>query len=569
MENQEDAILKEIEEMEAHKAPHKPNIPLICAFLVLAASVLPLLILHSNNTGIRFLEVLLPTGIILAAAVVLFLLLWLITRKPLLAAMMTAVIILMAMGFHLFRRGANLMFSGKKAAWAAIIIWLIVLAALIFLLIRIRKVAILPQIAEILCIVMAVLIAFNAIRIVPALIRHAELNNYPSQSPAEAPVMTSEEEMKTHTVEKNGRNFYWIILDEYADDYTMQTYFGREDDSFTKYLQDNGFSVSTSSYSNSNNSTLCAIDAVTLSYYSSEAAIRRAEGDKNPTKEGSKLRRTGELYTALKEQDYQIYQVSSHPGHYMVVDSLLPQSLMEQLMVSTTVDGLSVLDLAQNMSVLSGFSQLFAQKNEDGDTVSAQLFNASFRTRVLSVYDYYDNPENLCFKNKTALFTYILCPHTPFVFDAEGNNVPSRYRRNWTNPAHYAAQHQYITVRTQNMIENILKTDPDAIILLQSDHGVRGGYFVNKGLQIDYADQRRIYNALYFGGEPVDIEGLTAVNTLRLILTKLGADYPMLAEEGVQPFYYNKQNEMLIKIEDVRTRADEILKDILNLSLDE
>lgn len=544
MKDIDEDILKELEEQEAKKPPHKPNIPIVCIFLILASAVLPLLILYSNNAGIRPLEFLLPTAVVLVAAVVVFGILWLILRKPVFAALCASVTVLMAMNFHLFRSGAKLLFEGKVAAGVAFIAWLLVLGALIFVLIRIRKMVILPQIAEIVCIAMAVLIVFNTVRVVPRIVKQAELDRYPSQSPESAPAMISENEMKMHTVEQNGRNFYWIILDEYADAYTMETYFHQDSNSFLSYLKEKGFSVSENSYSNSNNSTLCAIDVATLSYYSSEAAIRRENGEKDPTKDGSSLRRTGELYTALHNLGYQVYQVSSHPDHYPVVQSLLPQSFMERLMVSTTVDGLSVLDLAKRMSVFSVFPELFSDEDGDEDTVSAQLFNASFRTRILSVFEYYDDSSNLCFKEKTALFTYILCPHTPFVFDADGNNVSSKYRRDWTDPSHYAAQHHYMTVRTQQMVESILKVDPDAVILIQSDHGVRGGYFINDGLEVALSDQCRIFNALYFGGEAVDIEGLSAVNTMRTVLTRLGLSYPVLDDADIHPYYYEKQLEL-------------------------
>ncbi len=538
-------IEQEIEEMMPEKPHRQPNIPIICICLVLFSAILPLLILHSNNGGMRFLEVLLPTMIIVVAAVILFFVLWAILKKPLFAALCTSTFILMAMNFHLFRRFVHLFLEGTISIWLAFFLWLAVAVGLFYVLIRIRKLAILPQIAQIICIAMAALMLFNTIRIVPRVVRQVQLNNFPSQSPEEDPVLIPEAEMKTHTVEKNGRNFYWIILDEYGDPYTMKNYFQYDCSEFVSYLKEKGFGVSESSYANSNNSSLCAVDAITLSYYSSEAAIRRENGDKHPTEEGSEIRRTGEMYTALHDLGYEIYQVSSHPAHYPVVKSLLPQTLMEQLMVSNTVDGLSVLDLAKSMSILSAFPAMFHDEDSDEDTLSAQMFNASFRSRVLRVFEYYDDPANICFRDKTALFTYVLCPHTPFVFDANGDNVSAKYRREWEDVSYYAAQYHYMTIRTKAIIENILKVDPNAVILLQSDHGVRGGYFINKGLEVEFSDQRRIFNALYFGGQAVDIEGLSAVNTVRLVLSLLGADYGPLDDTDIQPYYYQKQMDMM------------------------
>ena len=539
--------LAETESEEKEKRElRKPNTPLLCTFLILSAAVLPFLILYAGNIGdasnssLRFLEFLLPMGILAVVAFVLFGLGWLILRNPLLSALCSAAIVLLAMNFHLLRALFALFTAEPVTSWLALALWLILLVGVLFLLIRLRKASFLPQIAQILCIVMAVLMLFNAVQIAPSIMTAVQLDGMPSQSPHEKPVLVSKDEMQSHTVAANGRNLYWILLDEYADAYTMEQYFGVDSSAFIDYLEEKGFAVSTASYSNSNNSIYCAIDAAALRYYTSEVAL-------NPDLlsdeiEGETLRRSGELYTALHALGYNIYQVSSHPVQYPAVTELLPQPLQEKLMVSTTVEGLSILDLTREMSVLSAFSQMFGNgTKQDNDTFSTRLFNASFRSRVLRVFDYYDDPQNICFRDRTALFSYVLCPHTPFIFRADGSEVSSAYRRDWDDPSHYAEQHAYMTARTKSVIESILSVDPNAVIILQSDHGVRGGLFVGHGLEVELDDQRRIFNAVYFGGEPVEIEGLTAVDTLRYVLTQLGGDYPPLGSEGVVPLYYSDQ----------------------------
>ena len=523
--------------------PRKPNVPFLCVLLVLLSAMLPMGILYANNTGIHLIEILLPIGILVAASALVFVVLRLILKASLVAALCTAAIMLMVMNYHLLRELFYLFLPLSAAVWVAFALWVFILAALLYLVLKYRKSAYLPQISQIICIVMAVLMLFNVVRVVPSIVNQAKLQNMASQSPDSKPAFVTENEMRTHTVEQNGRNFYWIMLDEYADAFTMDTYFDTDASPFISYLQDKGFSVSSASYSNSNNSTLCAIDAITLSYYSSDLAkLREEENAEELSQEGPYMRRTGELYAALQQMGYEIYQVSSHPEHYPVVKELLPQGIGERLLVSTTVDGLSILDITREMSVFSVITQL-TQGEGDDDSLSARIFNASFRSRVLRVFDFYDDPANLCFQDKTALFTYVLCPHTPFVFDADGGVVSSQYRRDWEDASHYADQHAYMTVRVQSMIESILSVDPNAVILLQSDHGVRGGFFVGRGLEVELDDQRRIFNALYFGGEPVDIEGLSAVNTLRYVLSEMGANYPALDDAGLMPYYYKDQIE--------------------------
>ena len=531
------------EEAEGFEMPEsrKPNVPLLCVLLVLLSAMLPMAILFASNLGIRLSEILLPIGILVVVSALVFIVLRLLLKMSLAAALCTAVIMLLVMNFHLLRSLFDLFLNASAAVYAAFGLWMLLLGVLLYLVLKRRSSQYLPQISQILCIVMAVLMLFNVVRVVPRVVNRAQLMGMASQSPETMPAYVSAEEMHAHTVDGNGRNFYWIMLDEYADPYTMDTYFGADPSPFVSFLQEKGFSVSSSSHSNSNNSFLCTVDAVSLSYFSSDAVpLQEAEKTAQIEQEGDVLRRTGALYAALHELGYSVYQVSSHTDHYPVVKELLPQTLREKLLVSTTVDGLSVLDIAREMSVLSVITTM-TQGEGDDDSLSARMFNASFRARVLRVFDYYDDPKNLCFKDRTALFTYVLCPHTPFVFSADGGSVSSKSRRDWEDPSHYAEQHAYMTTRAESMIESILSVDPDAVILLQSDHGVRGGFFVGHGLQVELEDQRRIFNALYFGGESVDIDGLSAVNTLRYALTRLGADYPMLSEEGIRPFYYKEQ----------------------------
>ena len=57
-----------------------------------------------------------------------------------------------------------------------------------------------------------------------------------------------------------------------------------------------------------------------------------------------------------------------------------------------------------------------------------------------------------------------------------------------------------------------------------SDHGVRSH---NQGFaNITNKDNCWNFNAVYFCGQPLDIEGMSSVNVMRLIATSLGVDMP-------------------------------------------
>ena len=520
--------------------PERPvNEKRLSSLLVIFASILPILILYSGNTeNIGRFEVLILMLILTAIGFAAYLLVRLALKQRLPAAHFAVVFMVLSMNFSLLRSGLAKLLPAGAALWITLLLYLAVLAAVLLLAVKKKCSGFWKSTGKILGIVLAMLTLYNLVMVAPTVIAWTKVGLTRIISPkGQAPVV-SEEESFAYGAAPGESNFYWIILDECTDEAMMEKYFDYDASGFTGFLKEAGFAVSSESYSNSNNSKLCAVDGNTLSYFSAEVARTRDEGHEMPATDISIARRDGILFPTLQGLGFDIYQCSSHMSHFSMLRQLGDKSFREYLFTSTTVDGLSVVDVVKQMSVLSVFSEFSSGEEESR---SDRMFNESYRYRVQRVYDHYADPANLCFANKTALFSYVLCPHTPFIFDAEGNTVNSDHRRDWNDTKYYADQYKYTTDQARMMIENILSVDPSAVIILQGDHGCRGGYFVGEGLDVELKDQRRIMNAVYFGGEEIDIDGLSAVNTLRLVLTKLGADFPQISDEDVEPYYYEDQ----------------------------
>ena len=90
-----------------------------------------------------------------------------------------------------------------------------------------------------------------------------------------------------------------------------------------------------------------------------------------------------------------------------------------------------------------------------------------------------------------------------------------------------------MTGRLQKVCENIVREDPDAIIILQSDHGQR---FVENVTMLDLTN---VLNAVYFRGQPIEgIEGRNALNTWRAVLrTQFRLDLPEIKEKRLKNEY--------------------------------
>ena len=127
----------------------------------------------------------------------------------------------------------------------------------------------------------------------------------------------------------------------------------------------------------------------------------------------------------------------------------------------------------------------------------------------------------------TLTLGYVQCPHSAFIYQKDGTQVPEADALNWRDPQYYLGQLQYVNGRILGAVDQILAHDPSTVVILQSDHGVRLGYHLAEEYGDPYAPetetihQQNILNCVYIGGEAMDISGLSGINTLRTVLNRL------------------------------------------------
>ena len=88
----------------------------------------------------------------------------------------------------------------------------------------------------------------------------------------------------------------------------------------------------------------------------------------------------------------------------------------------------------------------------------------------------------------------------------------------------------------ERIVEDIQKNDPDALIILMSDHGARyphwqvdhyGAKAYDASVETLY--MQNILNCVYYQGKEMDIEGKSGINTLRIVLNEIFmTNYEML-----------------------------------------
>jgi hypothetical protein len=276
-------------------------------------------------------------------------------------------------------------------------------------------------------------------------------------------------------------NFYHFIFDEFARQDVLKKYTGYDNTPFLKGLEGQGFKVSYSSDSGSDNTRVSVGNLLYFSYrYRSYSET--AQGIWRPP-----------LLEVFKKAGYKTYATSPY---YRFDNDLLDVAVTSMIIP---------VSLSLEKAVIAGSFISHISYLKRGENEALREDRLSLLKRA---HEIVDEPA----QSPKFLFFHILFPHEPFVFDENGDPVADENMHNWADPRYYAGQVIFLSQKINELTAMILERDPQAVVLYQSDHGAR--FFTG----VTPEEKRACLNCAYLGGEDVDIEGLGLVNTLRLAL---------------------------------------------------
>ncbi|MEM4655045.1 MAG: hypothetical protein QXL34_06125 [Thermosphaera sp.] len=181
----------------------------------------------------------------------------------------------------------------------------------------------------------------------------------------------------------------------------------------------------------------------------------------------------------------------------------------------------------------------FADKNINlaifNEVVTTLLSNSLFRSWVfsgtlarqdivLNTFAQLAEIPTMDWEEPKFIFAHIICPHEPFVFGRNGEEIPFKDRTNWKDKSIYLGQYIFITRKVKTLVDKILsKLKRPSVIVIQSDHGVR---------KFKGADE--IFNAYYlpYGGNKLLWNSIDPVDTFRVVFNYyFGARYKYLSAD--------------------------------------
>ncbi len=308
-------------------------------------------------------------------------------------------------------------------------------------------------------------------------------------------------------------DIYFLIFDAYARGDVLKDVYGFDNRLFLDDLQNRGFFVGSQSRSNYHLTELSVASTLNLDY------LQVFELDK--------------FHTRM-------------PVHAMMDNSLLGRFLKSRGYETNSVES------GKTHTECKSFDRYFATGFAFNDYQDALLSATAIypvmqlakrfiptpaelhRQRVLATFEAVKSVADNRLRPQ-FVFSHLLSPHPPFVFDQEGKSVclqgPYLLADGWditgNDPARTAAyrnayqqQLQFINSQIIALVDHIQANQRPSIIVLQSDHGPRSRFDVAEGLNSDYREGFGILNAIYLtGSHASDLEPtITSVNTFRAIL---------------------------------------------------
>ena len=495
---------------------------LAVVLVILVSGFMPLFLFLTNIEAIKFSEVAIFIGVFSAIGLILFAVLWFVTKSEYKAATITAVVTL------IYQNIGRL--QPLIGPWFVILLFVALMVGAGILVKKLLTDEIAKIFTPVLTIMLTMLCVLNTVTSIGKISNVLGVDS------------TVKEELDEHyeylqefkPAEANPTqlpNVYLFIPDEYAGFSSAQKFLDYDNKEFKDFLESNNFQISESSTNYKNGTLECLADVFNLEL-----------------NEKNNYDVTDEAYCQSKVSNSLLFKIVEELGYnvraFQPIDLVNYKSETSQYgkMWSTTAAGDLSIDLMLEPTIIYPVKDAFLSVLElfTGDTNIGAGVTQNLAVANSAPLSYFAG-EDAEFTDHTFNLCYALSPHQPFVYDAEGNFVgTSSHMQDFSTPAAYLEQYKYSTTLMTRSIENIIANDPDSIIILMSDHGLRKhNPEENKWMQeMTIQDNADILCAVYCKGQDfADIEGLCGTNVMITLLNEAyGYDIPLVAQSD--DFYY-------------------------------
>jgi hypothetical protein len=506
-------------------------------------AVYPILMLVAYNIqSVTTWMIYRPIVVSIILSGLLFGVLWLALRNAQKAGLLVTILELLFFSYgHVYgllqNTGGIALSIGRHSILASV--WLLIFVVGAVLILRTRRN--LLNLTQTLNIVAAIALLFPLIQFVSAGVQDTEETDSQGHNFSDRPLPA--ELSSLEPPEGSVRpDIYYIILDGYGRDDTLQTYFKFDNSSFIKGLQDLGFYVANCSQSNYSATQLSLASSLNMNYLD---VLGISETNAEDQEDLNELIYTNFTRRSLNQLGYQTVVVESgfSPTEWDNADLYLSMNQVRE-----DVNYLGGINSFESLIVRTSAGLLLYRLTSYLPQNVRLFLDEAYkerRDRILYEFDALAKAPSL--PRPKFVFAHILAPHEPFVFGPKGEVVSRKYPFSLNNDLEtrdpvvyrqgYKDQVAYVNSQVLPMLRDIIasSTTPP-IIVVQGDHGPLPRVSSEKG-------RLTILNAYYLpGASNILYPTITPVNTFRVIFdTYFGASLDLLDDVS---YYYDKSQNV-------------------------
>jgi len=324
---------------------------------------------------------------------------------------------------------------------------------------------------------------------------------------------------ETFSIYQNiARDVYHIVPDERASTTILKENYDYDNLDFVNYLQNEGFFIPKTSFSNYNSTSLSLPSILNMEYVNYKMDSEKAED--------LVFDKIMENNSVVKNFENIGYEVVYFDSEY----NLAPTSKSTNMLCGSNSTNLRIIFFfIDNTPIVIFKNNLFELIDSNGNEEFIKI--SSTKPMVENRLCIFDELVSLDEKYSEPIFVHahIILPHGPFLFDANGNVIgDSResVKNHWASS--YLDQLEYTDSKIQEVVKKLLTKEPQPIIIIQSDHGIRD--LSDKSLI--RVDDFSNFSAYYFPEVELNDDEypiITSVNSFRILFnTYFGTDYELL-----------------------------------------
>ncbi len=332
---------------------------------------------------------------------------------------------------------------------------------------------------------------------------------------------------------------YYIILDGYAGSESLQEILNFDNGEFMNFLKNKGFNIATESYSNYRQTKFSIPTTLNMNYLDKLSEIKGI--DTTDFRVLFDISRNNDVVKKFISKGYTIYAIEAGASP------------------TDTMKNIDFKFCTVKNHIVSDFN-LMLIRTSMLNPIHVDLFSDEKRDRIQCAFN---ELVKMALKHDSPkfVFAHLMIPHQPYLFGANGEPTNPKIitlndegKHVWDADL-YLGQLKYANLRMKEVISKLTDTNNPPIIIIQSDHGMRGGQAPDS---FEYQFMLRFYNnfkAYYFPemGQSIEFETTTPVNSFRVLFNLyFGDEYDLLQDRiylapWQKPDMFIDTSELLIK----------------------